>query len=245
MTFPMGFNNFLREYFTFNRRERNGVFILLSIILVLILYLSLSDHFFTKEKTDFSKFEREISEFEAGQKRVSDSMADSMKDFSFSGNMLVENQDRNSGYRKKEYPKYDKSKRESVLVEINSADTTELKKIKGIGTVFAKRIVKFRDALGGFIKTEQLLEVYGFDKEKLDQIASQITVDDSQVKKLNINIASVNDLNRHPYINKKEAVAIFTGRVKKGDYTDPQEIKKVALMNDTVFVKIAPYLTTE
>lgn len=242
----MGFNNFLREYFTFNRRERNGVFILLCIILALIFYLSFSDYFFTKEKIDFSRFEQEISEFEAGQKRISDSIADSRRDFTFSGNTLVEDHSgKNSEYQKKEYSKYDKPKHESVLVEINSADTTELKKIKGIGTVFAKRIVKFRDALGGFIKIEQLLEVYGFDQEKLDRISSQIILDDSQVKKLNINTASVDDLNMHPYISKKEAVAIFTRRVKTGDYTDMQEIKKVALMHDSRFVKILPYLTVK
>ena len=61
----MGFKNILRDYFTFNRRQRNGVFILLSIILILILYLSFSDRFFSHEKIDFSKFEKDIAEFEA------------------------------------------------------------------------------------------------------------------------------------------------------------------------------------
>ena len=69
----MGFNNFLREYFTFNRRQRNGVFVLLSIILLLVLWLSFSDLFFSPEKTDFSQFEKEVAEFEAGIATHSDS----------------------------------------------------------------------------------------------------------------------------------------------------------------------------
>jgi len=244
----MGFKNIIREYFTFNRRERNGVFVLLAIILVLVFYLSFSNLFFTKEKIDFSKFENEILAFEAEQKRLTDSVSESREELAFSGNILYEDSGRTeSHYRKNKYPEYPKSnfKHESVLIEINSGDTTELKKIRGIGSVFAKRIVKFREALGGFVKKEQLQEVYGFDKEKFDQVISQVTLNASLVKKININTASVDDLNKHPYISKKEAVAIFTKRVKAGDYTDLQELKKIDLIHEDLFAKLVPYLTTK
>ena len=237
----MGFNNFLREYFTFDRRERNGVFVLLGIILLLILYLSFSDVFFSKEEFNFLKFEKEISAFEAEQKRITDSISGSRDQFSFSGNTLTQDEERDPKERHFKYGTK-KFERESILVEINSADTNELIKIRGIGSVFAKRIVKFRDALGGFVRTEQLLEVFGFDEEKYDQIFPQIRLDSLAVRKLNVNTASVDDLNFHPYISKKEAVAIFTKRVKTGDYADIQEVKKVALMNDSAFAKIMPYL---
>ena len=230
----MGFKNSLREYFTFNRRERNGVFVLFAIIIALILYLSFSNLFYRKEPIDFSKFDKEISEFEVEQKRVGDSVVASGKDLVFSGNHLVDSKYDHTGYKK-----------EIIIVEINSADTTELKRIKGIGSVFAKRIVKFRDALGGFIKKDQLLEVYGFDKEKMEEVSSQIRLDSLSVKKLNINIASVDDLNNHPYINKKQAVAIFTKRVKAGDYKDLRELKKLDVMSDSLFAKILPYLTVK
>ena len=72
----MGFKNFLREYFTFNRRQRNGVFILLSIIMALILYLSFSDRFFSPEKTDFSRFENDIEQFEAELRKKLESAED-------------------------------------------------------------------------------------------------------------------------------------------------------------------------
>src|ERR1035437_2513935 len=77
--------NILRDYFTFNRRERNGIFVLLAIIFILILYLSFSDYFFPKEKIDFSKFEKEISQFEAQQKRTGDS-AEVENNYFHSGN---------------------------------------------------------------------------------------------------------------------------------------------------------------
>jgi len=248
---------FIRDYFTFNRRERNGVFILLSIILLLILYLSFSDLFFLKEKTDFSKFEKEVSAFEAEQKRITDSISSARNTHFFSGNVLISDDDSEqppkryyekvkqnnyhpSNYQQSKFPKKDAS----VIVELNSADTTELKKLKGIGSVFAKRIVKFRDVLGGFVRKEQLMEVYGFDKEKLDLVSPQIALDISIVKKININSASVDDLNKHPYIDKKIAVKIYWHRINHGDYSDVSDIKKLNLMDEELFSKLAPYLTT-
>src|ERR1035437_1356299 len=303
----MGFKNIIRDYFTFNRRERNGVFVLLSIILILILYLSLFDYFFSKEKIDFSKFEKEINQFEAEQKRISDSTSSSEKIYFASGNnpqldsaerflfnpnnlpeddwkrlglsdkqiKVLKNYESKGGkFRSKQdvkkmycitpqlyasiesyiqIPKEEKTftknehqtypvKSQTSIVELNAADTTELKTLKGIGSAFAKRIVKFRDLLGGFVKKEQLLEVYGFDKEKFDLVSPHITVDISLVKKININSASVDDLKKHPYMNKKAAVIIYTHRVNNGDFKDVQEIKELNFVGEEFYSKIAPYL---
>lgn len=302
---------FLRDYFTFNRRERNGVFILIAIILLLILYLSLSDLFFPKEKTDFSKFEKEIAEFELEQKRISDSLSvknnyftssniletDSAERFPFNPNNLpdedwlrlglsekqikvIKNYESKGGkFRSKEdvkkmycitpelyaslepyirIPKEDKTeilnpksetisefKSEKLLVELNTADTTELKKLKGIGTAFAKRIVKFRDLIGGFAKKEQLLEVYGFDREKFDLVAPQVTIDFSGIKKIKINSASVETLKKHPYIDKKSASNIYWHRINHGNYSDVSDIQKLNLVDEELYSKIAPYLTVQ
>ena len=92
---------------------------------------------------------------------------------------------------------------------------------------------------------EQLLEVFGFDMEKYDLISSQITLDVSKVKRININSASVDDLNKHPYIDKKIAVKIFFQRVNKGNYSDVSDIQKLNLADEELYSKIAPYLTTE
>src|ERR1017187_9352250 len=90
----MGFKNIIRDYFTFNRRERNGIFVLLSIILILILYLSFSDFFFSKEKIDFSKFDKEITQFEAEQKRIGDSVSLQKNYFSSGNNPQLDSAER-------------------------------------------------------------------------------------------------------------------------------------------------------
>ena len=266
----MGFKNFLHEYFTFNRRERNGVFVLFSIILLLILYLSFADHFYAAKKIDFSQFEKEIAEFEQEQKRINDSIS-KLRIYYLAGNTIVSDSSEtehnyskerrfhkpqetyekkviNSNLGSSPLGRRDNSKkflRRGEVIELNSADTTELKKTRGIGSVFAKRIVKFRDALGGFVNKEQLLEVYGFDKEKFDLISSQLILNTSSVKMININSASVYDLEKHPYINTSAAVEIFTRRTTVGDYTDIKEIEKLGFIDEKLFNKIAPYLSIE
>ena len=227
---------------------------MLSVILLLIFYLSFSDLFFPKEKTDFSKFEKDITAFEASVKQAEDSNSSSRKNYfstekenDDSVQVLVKHFAKENKYdnQKKivenKFPKKDAE----VIVELNTADTTALKQLKGIGSGFAKRIVKFRESLGGFVKKEQLLEVYGFDKEKFDAVASQLAVDVSKAKKININSASVDDLNKHPYIDKKTAVKIFWHRVNNGNYSDVSDIQKLNLADAELYSKIASYLTVK
>jgi DNA uptake protein ComE-like DNA-binding protein len=63
--------NFIRDYFTFNRRERNGVFVLVGIISLLVFYLSISSHFVEQEAVDDSAFKKEAEEFMLSLKAAS------------------------------------------------------------------------------------------------------------------------------------------------------------------------------
>lgn len=71
----------------------------------------------------------------------------------------------------------EESTTEKVLVELNSADTTELMKVRGIGSVFANRIVKYRKLIGGFQSEDQLLKVYGITPDRFERISTQVYVD--------------------------------------------------------------------
>lgn len=241
---------FIRDYFTFDRRHRNGVFIILCVILLLLLYLSFSDLFFPADRMDFSKFEKEVEEFETAVKNAEDSAA--RKNYFF-GNILLSDSNDNDKDEKStgKFQKYEgkyagvknyHGKNAKLMVEINSADTSSLKELKGVGSVFAGRMVKFRDALGGFVKKEQLLEVHGFDKEKYEAIAQQVEIDLSKVKKININAASVETLKKHPYIDKKVATKIYWHRINHGNYSNVQDILESNLVDDQTFAKIVPYL---
>lgn len=140
------------------------------------------------------------------------------------------------------FPKREKPKYEPVTVEINSADSTELIKLKGIGSSYSKRIIKYREMLGGYISKEQLLEVYGMDSARLVPILENIQLDTNIRQRININTAEVKELARHPYIDWNQAKAIVNYRKQHGNYTELHQLKQIHLINEEVFAKIKPYL---
>ncbi len=137
----------------------------------------------------------------------------------------------------KTYPK-----RELVIIEINNADTIKLDEIKGIGAAFARRIANYRDRLGGFYKKEQLMEVFGLDSIKFEEIKSQIQIDVSMIRKININTADFEALKKHPYLKYKQINAIINYRKQHGNYTGIADLKKVLILSPQTIEQITPYL---
>ena len=138
-----------------------------------------------------------------------------------------------------------KSELNSFKVKINAADTTGFKSLKGIGSYYSGKIVKYRKALGGFVSVEQLKEVYGILPEVIDQNVSRLIVDSMDIVKVNINTCETADLKRHPYISWNIANSIVQIRRSQEPYKTVEEIKKSDLVNDEIYRKIAPYLKTE
>lgn len=129
-----------------------------------------------------------------------------------------------------------------LTIELNSADTSELQKLYGIGPVFANRIVKYRQLLGGYVRREQLMEVYGMDAERYDGIADNITVDTSLAKKLDINNASIAELRQHPYIDYYQAKAIVDFRRQGNQFSKQSDLLLVNLMDEETVTKLQGYI---
>lgn len=147
-------------------------------------------------------------------------------------------------YEKEGYPaKPLYEKKELVIVEINAADTLQLDEIKGIGAAFARRIVKYRERLGGFYKKEQLMEVYGLDSIKFNEIKDQVKVNVASIHKININTATFDDLKNHPYLKYKQINAIIQYRKQHGNYGNIEDLKKVVILSPQIIQQLAPYLT--
>jgi len=130
-----------------------------------------------------------------------------------------------------------------IIVDINTADTTIFKKLNGIGAVYAARIVKYRNALGGFINIKQLQEVYGLKEETYLSIESQLAIKEVMLHKININQSDAATLKNHPYIDWKTANAIEKYRKANGHYQSIEDLRKIHLINEETFLKIAPYLS--
>lgn len=150
--------------------------------------------------------------------------------------------DKIEAVKKNQFAGFEKKKPE--LFDLNEADTSRLKAIYGIGSVLAKRIVKYREKLGGFINSNQLSEVYGLDSAVVNRITKSSYLDQNfSPRKLNINTADEFALSSHPYASKKIAKAIVAYRFQHGNFKSPDELQKIDLIDDKVFDKIYPYLT--
>ena len=132
-----------------------------------------------------------------------------------------------------------------VLVDINLADSASLVSINGVGPATARKIIRFRNALGGFHTKIQLKEIYGMRDSIYTLIENQIIVDSSSVSKININTIAIVDLKKHAYINHQVANAIVNYRTKHGKYTKVEDLKKTDLVTDEICRKISPYLIFE
>jgi DNA uptake protein ComE-like DNA-binding protein len=136
-----------------------------------------------------------------------------------------------------------KVEKQIVLVEINSASQEELESIPGIGSFYAKNIIKQRQRLGGFYKKEQLLEVWKFDGEKYDAIEKYVKVNTQEIQKIKLNSVKVEELKSHPYLDWNKANSIIKIREKKGGYKTIDEIKESVLIDEELFEKLKPYLS--
>jgi len=135
--------------------------------------------------------------------------------------------------------------KKKTLVDLNTADSLTLLTLYGIGPSFAKRIIKYRNLLGGFYSKNQLLEVYGFDKDRLDKIESVCDVNPSGIKRININTVKTDELKKHPYLDYYTAKAIVDQRIILGRFTSLQQIKTIPLIHDDLFNKIQHYFVIE
>lgn len=127
-------------------------------------------------------------------------------------------------------------------IELNSADSLELIKVNGIGPVFASRIIKYRQKLGGFYQKEQLMEIWGIDSVKFYDLSPQVKVDTSLIVKLSINTINLTDLKKHPYLNYYLAKAIIDKRIQKGSFKSYSEIEQ-AINDFKVFSRLKNYIS--
>ena len=137
---------------------------------------------------------------------------------------------------------FDQPQKKPLMVELNSADSLDLVQLYNIGPTFARRILKYRSRLGGFVDKRQLWEVWGMDSARYNDIAPHISVDTALVAKLDINSASIDQLKRHPYLDYYQAKAIVQYRETLGTYRSISDLKMVSLIDKSTYSKIASYL---
>lgn len=133
----------------------------------------------------------------------------------------------------------------NLVIDINNADTTEWKKLYGIGSKLSQRIINFRAKLGGFATVDQVGETFGLPDSTFQTIKPKLMVKPSSIKQISLNNATLDELKAHPYIKYAIANAIVQYRTEHGNFKSVADLQKLGAIDELLLRKIAPYLTVE
>jgi len=226
--------NFLRDYFIFSKKEQRGLLVLAVLLFLIMIFNGILPFLYQYKPVDFSEFEAEILAFEASLTKKQ---------------APVKNVDYKSFFESKKDSVIKKSviekktiQEKEVIIELNSCDSTDLIKLKGIGPVFSSRIIKFRKILGGYYDTKQLLEVYGMDSARLIPLLPSLTVDTGLIKRMDLNSVEFKKLLKHPYFEYEIVKAIFNYKRDHRGFNHVTELQEVDGISDTMFKKMKNYL---
>jgi competence protein ComEA len=223
----------LKEFFTFSRRERTGIACLLSLI-VLLWCVPFAWSYF---RTDIAF--TDTTGFHAAAMQLHEMMKDTVAE--------------RSGFRyKKQFYKrefvafkrdsFRRFEKKILVIDINTADSLLWEQLPGIGPVLARRIVYFRERLGGFHSIAQVGETYGLADSVFNKIQPLLRLGDVSLRKIDLNETDEKSLADHPYINTKLARVIIRYRNSHGPFSLVEGLKGIALVDDSIYRKLEKYL---
>jgi DNA uptake protein ComE-like DNA-binding protein len=123
--------------------------------------------------------------------------------------------------------------------DLNASDSSELVKLPGIGPVFAARIIRYREKLGGYSDIAQLMEIDGLPDSLMEWFVISDTV---PVRKINVNTSTLAELRRHPYIDFYQARAIVEFIRERGKIKGPEQLSFMEEFTDQDLIRLEPYL---
>lgn len=129
-------------------------------------------------------------------------------------------------------------------IDLNTADTALLESLPGIGIKLAKRIVQYRDRLGGFHSIDQLSEVYGMKPETIEKIRLRLIIETPH-RMIPVNTCTLKELLVLPYLNYRIASGIINYRTQHGAFQSAEELLKTDLVDADLYSKIAPYISVQ
>lgn len=250
----------MRNFFGMSRGEFAGTASLIAVILAVLLF-NLFYGRTAKPQPDLSAFARQIADFEERQAAYADSVAASraQRDTAFSARRhsyhnRYTRYEKRATYRDVSYYQKDTSKLKPVpkqhsyfveKVELNTCDTTDIVRIPQFGSKRAKKIVEYRDRLGGFHSLEQLHEIYILQNVNLDYCEKYFTINPDLVKKIKVNTVGYKELKSHPYFDAYLAKTVVSYREKNGKIRNLAEFQRITHAYQELMDKLAPYLSFE
>jgi DNA uptake protein ComE-like DNA-binding protein len=136
-------------------------------------------------------------------------------------------------------PRYSNKLQPGETIELCDADTTQLRRIPGIGNYYAHRIMEYGQRLGGYVSLQQLSEIDDLPPET----SAYLTLGTPHPRLINVNTMSLNELKRHPYINYYQARAIVDYRRQHGTITSLEQLSLLPDFTPDAIERLRPYIT--
>ena len=178
----------------FTKKQKNGTIVLFFFIILLQVGIFFKDDIFLKTKHNIK-----INYIEKPTTQIEKKEVLQKREFNKKETKQKNTQDKKSNF---------------LNIDINSTNEKELIKIKGIGKVFSKRIIKFRNILGGFVSKEQFKKIYGLKDKPLENLINNTKINLNKVKTININTSSFKEILKHPYLKYEDVKIIFRAKNK-------------------------------
>ena len=244
-----------KDFLYFSRKESIAIlFILVIILLTLNLNILLSK----RNNSPFTIAENDslIASFERLHQTMKDKKVESQqinyneRDNTKNSDNLSDKSNQTALYQKEsnerefKYPRQEKLK-DSEYIFLNETDTAQWKKVPGIGSAYASRIVKYNKLLGGFTSIHQLREVYGVDDELFDNISLYVKEEDNIInkcEKLEVNKLEFKEIVAHPYIDYEQTIAIVNLRRRIGNISSINELAMLDEFTPEDIKRISHYL---
>ena len=140
--------------------------------------------------------------------------------------------------REKHFPE----ETERLFLDINTASREEWESLWGIGPVLAGRILRFREALGGFYSPDQLAQTYGLPDSTFRRLRDRLQLQTSW-RRWQVNHLGADSLARHPYLNGRQARALVAYRAQHGPFRQASDLRALHILADSTINKLEPYLS--
>ena len=134
------------------------------------------------------------------------------------------------------------SHKKDTVIELNSADTTTLQFLRGIGPYYAKRIIDYRTSLGGYFAPQQVLEIDGLHFSEPDSLLRHLAANADSIQTIPVNQASVRRLMQHPYLSFTQASEIYDLRRRKVRLRCLEDLQTLPSLSENDLRRLKPYL---
>jgi DNA uptake protein ComE-like DNA-binding protein len=228
----MQLKKYVREWIYFSKKERLGVYIMGSLIALLwILPTFFAGNADPLEPLNFSVVQ-----------------LDSMEKIMLKGKIVQSNgsaRSKYAGFQSRQFTMVDKKQSTGLprIIDLNTADSTSLEELPGIGEKLSARIIKYRERLGGYIFVDQLKEVYGLADSNFLKFRNRLKIENGYVPiKVQINKATYPELRRHPYISHLFATSVLAFKKMHDSINSIEELLKIGSLDEQEVLKVAPYI---